>query len=172
MSRPISNLDDLQFEPWDKDFPNNDRPPAAYGARKAAIGARIGAKKLGYNVTAILPGKRAYPRHAHRVNEEAFLILDGEGELRVGNERWPVRKGDVVACPPGGPETAHQFVNTSTTGDLRIFAVSTLESTEIIEYPDSAKVGYGGMFPGPDGKPQFVRGLARRGQDPGYWEDE
>jgi uncharacterized cupin superfamily protein len=41
-----------------------------------------------------------------------FLILEGEGELRFGDKRYPIRKHDVIACPPGGPEVAapnHQY---------------------------------------------------------------
>ena len=172
MTRPIVNLQDLQFEPWDRAFPNTSRPPDAFGATKAAIGASIGARKLGYNVTAIAPGKRAYPVHNHRVNEEMFLVLEGEGELRVGGETWTVRPGDVIACPPGGPETAHQLRNTSTDKELRVFCISTSEPTDVIEYPDSAKVAYGVMTPGPDGRPQLFRGITRAGSDVGYWDGE
>src|SRR5205823_1826507 len=108
MKQPFINMDTLEFEPWDKGFPPSEAPPPDYGARVARVSSLLGAKKLGYNVTVLLPGKHAYPRHSHRVNEELFVILDGEGELRVGDDKWPVRRGDIIACPPGGPETAHQ----------------------------------------------------------------
>lgn len=172
MNRPIINLDELQFESWEKLFKGMKPPPEGYDARRAGIGRRIGAQKLGYNVMILPPGKRAYPRHSHRVNEEMFLILEGEGELRVGDERWPVRKHDVIACPPGGPETAHQLINTSTSSELRVLSVSTMESPDMIEYPDSGKMSFGGFFPSADGKPQFVRGLMRSGQNVDYWEGE
>jgi uncharacterized cupin superfamily protein len=172
MDRPFVNLDELQFEPWDKNFPNTERPPAQFGARKAAIASRLGARKLGYNVTAIDPGKRAFPRHNHRVNEELFLVLEGEGELRVGDTKWPVRKGDVVACPPGGPETAHQFANTSQAQDLVLFCVSTFEATDVVEYPDTGKVSFGVLTPSADGKPQRLLGLFRSSAQVGYWEGE
>jgi uncharacterized cupin superfamily protein len=171
-SRPIVNLDELQFEPWSRGFPPDERPPAGFGARKAAVAQRIGAKKLGYNVTAIAPGKCAYPLHNHRVNEEMFLILQGEGQLRVGKDTWPVRGGDFIACPPGGPETAHQLKNTSNDRDLTVLAVSTFEETDIIEYPRTGKIAFGGLFEGPDGKPTLIRGLHRAGHDAGYWEGE
>ena len=41
-----------------------------------------------------------------------FFILDGEGELRFGDKRYPLRRHDIIACPPGGPEVAHQIINT------------------------------------------------------------
>ncbi|HEX5183945.1 MAG TPA: cupin domain-containing protein [Allosphingosinicella sp.] len=168
----ICNLDDLDFERWNKGYPPDQQPPAErYGADKAALGQALGARKLGYNVARIDPGKAAYPPHNHRVNEEMFLILDGEGELRIGDARRAVRKGDIFACPPGGPETAHQLRNTGT-APLKVLMVSTMLDTDIIEYPDSDKVAYGVQAPGPDGKPALFRGLARRSDQPNYWEGE
>ena len=68
-----------------------------------------------------------------------FFILEGEGELRFGEARYPIRRHDVIACPTGGPETAHQIVNTGTT-EMRYLSVSTIVDIEICEYPDSNKV--------------------------------
>lgn len=172
MPRPIINLDDLDYDRWDKGYPPDQLPPhERYGAALAQVGKTIGARKLGYNVTAIDPGKAAYPAHNHRVNEEMFLVLEGSGEVRIGADRYPVRQGDVIACPPGGPETAHQFRNTGTV-PLKVFGVSTFEGAEVVEYPDSGKIGFGVMTPGPDGKPQLLRGIARSEGQPGYWEGE
>jgi len=67
-----------------------------------------------------------------------FFILDGSGELRYGDARHPIRAGDIIACPPGGPETAHQIINTGD-AEMRYLAVSTMESPDICEYPDSGK---------------------------------
>jgi uncharacterized cupin superfamily protein len=68
-----------------------------------------------------------------------FLILEGEGELRFGDQRYPIRKHDVIACPTGGREVAHQILNTGTT-DLRYLALSTLSEIDACEYPDSGKI--------------------------------
>jgi uncharacterized cupin superfamily protein len=68
-----------------------------------------------------------------------FLILEGEGELRFGEERFPIRRHDVIACPPGGPEVAHQIINTGTT-TMRYLSLSTLVELDACEYPDSGKV--------------------------------
>jgi uncharacterized cupin superfamily protein len=172
MTRPIINLDELDYVRWDQRFSHPQPPPhERYGADVADIGRRIGAKKLGYNITLIDPGKAAYPAHAHRINEEMFLVLEGQGELRVGEDRFPVRAGDVVACPPGGPETAHQFRNTGPS-PLKVLSVSTFEPVDVIDYPDSNKTAYGVLGTGPDGKPQLKRGLARNDDQPGYWDGE
>ena len=62
-------------------------------------------------------------------------MLEGNGELRVGGDRFPVRKGDIVCCPAGGTETAHQFRNTGAV-PLAVLMVSTFEQADIVEYPD------------------------------------
>ena len=168
----VINLDALEFDRWDARFPPDQKPPLErYGAETAQVGQKLGAKKLGYNVTRIDPGKAAYPAHNHRINEEMFLILKGEGELRRGDERQPVRQGDVIACPPGGPDTAHQLRNTGS-GPLEVLMVSTSEAADVLEYPDSKKTAFGAMTPGPDGKPQLVRGIIRNDQQAKYWDGE
>jgi uncharacterized cupin superfamily protein len=90
----------------------------------------------------------------------------------MGDRVYTVREGDIVACPPGGPQTAHQFVNTSAEHDLKVFSVSTFESTDIVEYPDSGKVGYGSLSPGADGRPELFRGLAKANEPVDYWDGE
>ena len=161
MPNPIVNLADLELRPFP--FPPSGAAAERFGARLASIGTQIGARKLGYNVTAVPPGKRAFPFHSHRANEEMFFVLEGQGEVRIGADRHPVRQGDFIACPPGGPETAHQIVNTGTS-ELRYLAVSTMLSPEIAEYPDSKKMGVRGE----DG----FRFLCRADQPADYWDGE
>ena len=60
------------------------------------------------------PGKKAWPYHAHHVNEELFIILEGEGMLRIGGAEHPVKVGDVIArpaypSPPGGDLAARRL---------------------------------------------------------------
>ena len=130
---PLINLDEITaFD----DVEEN----GIYTSRRALFSAGIGARQLGYNLTVLPPGKVQCPFHVHHGEEEMFLILDGEGELRFGSQRFPLRKHDVVACPTGGPELAHQIINTGTV-DLRYLALSNLVDVEVCEYPDSGKVG-------------------------------
>ncbi len=143
-----------------------------YSAKIGQIARRIGAQKLGYNITVVPPGKRAFPAHSHRANEEMFFVLEGEGEVRIGGERFPIKKGDVIACPPGGPELAHQIVNTSQ-AELRYLSVSTKLSPELVVYPDSGKFGIlAELEPGPDAKPQTFRFIGRAEASLDYYEGE
>jgi uncharacterized cupin superfamily protein len=131
MQKPFVNLEDVAFT----DIEEN----GYYTSRRAQFSEAIGARKLGYNLTVLPPGKAQCPFHAHRGEEEMFLILEGEGELRFGDQRYPIRKHDVIACPTGGAEVAHQIINTGRT-DLRYLALSNLVDIEACEYPDSNKV--------------------------------
>jgi len=139
MPKPFVNLDDVEFS----DIEDN----GYYTSRRAQFSAGIGARKLGYNLTVLPPGKAQCPFHSHRGEEEMFLILEGEGELRFGDQRHRIRKHDVIACPTGGPEVAHQIINIGST-ELRYLALSNLVDIEACEYPDSNKVVIGAREPG------------------------
>ena len=142
MSKPFVNLADVVFD----DVEDN----GYYTSKRALFSAGIGARRLGYNLTELPPGKAQCPFHSHREEEEMFLILEGEGELRFGPERYPIRQHDVIACPAGGAEVAHQIINTGTT-PLRYLALSLQSPIEVCEYPDSHKVGVWASTPGGTG---------------------
>ena len=131
MVKPIVNLDDVTFDDVEED--------GLYTSRRARFSDAIGARNLGYNLTVLPPGKAQCPFHSHHGEEEMFLILEGEGELRFGDQRHPIRRHDVIACPPGGADVAHQIINTGTE-TMRYLAVSTRAAVDACEYPDSGKV--------------------------------
>lgn len=159
MHKPLVNLDDVAFD----DVEDN----GLYTSRRALFSAAIGARKLGYNLTELPPGKSQCPFHSHREEEEMFLILEGEGELRFGTARHPLRRHDVVACPTGGPDVAHQIINTGTT-PLRYLSLSTMSATEVCEYPDSQKIGVFAGTSAPGGLRRMFR--AETGVD--YYDRE
>ena len=134
MPQPLMNLADAVFD----DIEDN----GFYTSRRASIAEHLGARQLGYNLTVLPPGKAQCPFHNHRGEEEMFFILEGEGELRFGDRRYPLRAHDVIACPTGGPEVAHQIINTGSS-ELRYLAVSNRVEIEICEYPDSGKILFG-----------------------------
>jgi len=157
----ILNLSDLDPQPFP--FPMPESAKEKYeGAKIGFVSDKIGAKKLGYNLTVLPPGKRAFPFHNHVANEELFFVLEGEGEVRIGEKTYPIKKGDFIACPAGGKELAHQIVNTSD-GELRYLAISTKISPEVAEYPDSGKFGV---------STHDFRFIGRADQSLDYWEGE
>jgi uncharacterized cupin superfamily protein len=154
----VVNLDELALEHGSKG--------EKFEWNSARIGPKLGAKDLGYSYDVVPPGKRSCPFHSHRAEEEMFFIVRGTGLLRYGAETRRVRAGDVICCPVGGPETAHQLVNDSD-ADLAYLSVSTNMPAEVCEYPDSGKIGaYGGE------PPNRVRHLTEAASLVDYWKGE
>ncbi|HQR54915.1 MAG TPA: cupin domain-containing protein [Burkholderiaceae bacterium] len=129
----IRNFNEIELE-------TSTRAPLYDGSRSGGVaGQRVGtvARKLGAGVDIVPPGKRACPYHFHYAQEEMFVVLEGEGTLRVAGEMIPIRAGDVIGIPPG-PEYPHQIINTSN-APLKFLSISTQEVPEVCEYPDSGK---------------------------------
>jgi len=171
MSKPIINIDEVELSPRPARAAAPGTAAERFDARSGQIASRLGASKLGYNIMAVSPGKRAFPFHNHRVNEEMFFILEGSGSVRIGAETFPVRSGDVIACPPGGPETAHQIINTGPT-ELKYLAVSTQEMPEICDYPDSGKFLVTERQRNADGSVSGFRHIGRPESAVDYWDGE
>jgi len=150
----VINIDALKLEHFSKG--------AGFESRSARIGPLLGAKQIGYSYDVVPPGKRSCPFHSHRGEEEMFFIVRGSGTLRYGSETRKLRAGDVICCPTGGPETAHQIVNDSDE-ELAYLSISTMAPVEICEYPDSNKIG---LFA------EGLRHMTRAGAEIDYWADE
>jgi len=135
-----------------------------------SVGARLArgtaARKLGASIDVLAPGKRGCPYHLHHAQEEMFIVIEGEGTLRVAGERLPLRAGDVVFIP-AGPDYPHQIINTSE-APLKYLSVSTMESPEICEYPDSGKYLAEGSL---DRHAPFET-IGRNGPSLDYWDGE
>ena len=140
------------------------RPPL-YDTECARLAADTAAVGLGMSIDVLAPGMRGCPYHLHHAQEEAFVVLEGRGTLRVAGELLEIAAGDV-AFLPAGPDYPHQIINTSD-APLKYLSISTKERPEIVEYPDSGK--YLAMA-GPPGA-GFGR-MARLGEDLDYWEGE
>jgi len=132
-----------------------------YEWRGARLAEGTAASQLGASVDVLPPGKRGCPYHLHHAQEEMFVVIEGQGSLRVADEMLPVKAGDVVFIP-AGPEYPHQFINTSD-APLKYLSISTRQRPEICEYPDSAKfMAYSNGF-----------GVAQRTANAlDYWEGE
>jgi uncharacterized cupin superfamily protein len=119
--------------------PQQHEKGARFGYAMRWLGMGTGARGIGCSWIEVPPGRTAFPMHFHSANEEALFVLDGEGTLWIGKETVPLREGDYVTFPPG-EEHAHQLVNTGKT-PLRYLALSTLQTTEVVGYPESGKIG-------------------------------
>ena len=121
------------------------------------LGATAGSVRTGLNDVSIDPGAEGWPPHCHSSEEEILVILDGDGTLLLGTEEVPVRRGHVIARPPG-TGVAHSF----RAGDsgLRMLAYGTREPNDIAYYPRSKKIYFRGVK------------LIGRIEKLGYWDGE
>jgi uncharacterized cupin superfamily protein len=172
MNKPVINIADVELKLRPPGFAPTGGTAERYAASMGMVGSILGSKKLGYNITAVPPGKRAFPPHNHQINEEMFFVLEGTGEVRIGEIVYPIRPGDIVACLAGGKETAHVVTNTGNV-ELKYLAISTMMSPEICEYPGTGKYRVFSEIPaGADGKPGVFRTVGSEWQDVDYWEGD
>ena len=161
---PVINLADITLKPHG----HGDN----FQAQLGSISAPLGSKHLGARLVVVPPRKRAWPFHNHHANDELFYILEGEGTLRFGKDRHPLKPGDMAVCPTGGPETAHQIINTGA-ADLRYIAFSSMREPDIFEYPDSGKWGaFAGSAPGGDSAGRSFASFVDADAAVDYWKNE
>lgn len=78
-----------------------------------------GARRIDHRISRYQP-KAYVETHVHRVQEQVYHVLEGEGLLELDGQKRVVRKHDVVFVPPG---VHHGLTNTGLT-DL-VFIVVT-----------------------------------------------
>jgi uncharacterized cupin superfamily protein len=128
--REIVNIADIALE--------SQRHGTRFAAQTGEIGEALGLTVLGCMLHVVPAGKTAFPFHRHHARDEMFFIVSGEGEYRIGDRRVPVRAGDCLGAPSCGE--AHQIVNTGAV-ELRYLGLSNNPPADVVEYPDSGKIG-------------------------------
>ena len=112
----VASIRNIAEEPW-QEF------PAHYGGALSKALVRpetVGSRQLDYRISTYQP--MAYvERHAHKVQEQIYHVLDGEGLMQIDGERKVVRRHDVIFLPPG---VWHSIRNTGL-GDLTFIVVTT-----------------------------------------------
>ena len=123
----ISNIDNIPKE-------YSDDPDFQSKMKSLYVGDAIGCEKIYVNIDFIKPGGKSAKYHTHSKQEEFFLIMSGEGILRMDGEEILIKTGNVIS-KPAGKDIAHQFINNSTEL-LQILDVGTREEGDFATYPD------------------------------------
>lgn len=132
-----------------------------YDSETASMTKGTAAQQMGASFDIVAPGQQSCPYHYHHAEEEMFIVIQGQGTLRVAGELVPIQAGDVISIP-AGPEYPHHIINTSD-APLHYLSISTQKEPEICVYPDSGKVG--SFAPG-------LRLLHRHEAGVDYWDGE
>jgi uncharacterized cupin superfamily protein len=106
------------------------------------LGRAAGSLTTGMKHVELPPGARAAPRHCHSAEEELFVVLDGDGVVRLGDDAHAVSRGSVVARP-AGTGVAHDFQ--AGDGGMTFLAYGTRKPDDICWYPDSQKIYFIGV---------------------------
>ncbi len=160
-----------QGHPWDREpelvwpEPKAERPTTIVNTQDVEPGIRgAGSRWTGLKHIEFDPGVLSGPPHVHSAEEEIFVVLEGDGTLeltppgRYGEpEAHPVRKGSVVARPPGTG-----VARTFRAGDsgMTLIAWGTRDPNDICWYPRSQKIFWRGV------------GVIGRIAQLDYWEGE
>ena len=102
------------------------------------IGDAIGSERIYVNIDFVKPGGVSVKYHSHSKQEEFFMIMSGNGLLRINGEEIPVKTGDVIS-KPAGKDIAHQFINNSS-AILQILDIGTRDTDDVATYPDENRV--------------------------------
>ena len=157
---PLVSIPKLKLEP----FSHGEH----YASQDAGISELLRLSSLGASYTEVPPGKSSCPFHVHHVEDEMFIILEGEGSYRFGDQVFSVKAGDVLGAPCGGPEYAHKLTNTGEI-PLRYLSISSKAETEVCEYPDSGKFQ---VMSRRNEKESVYRFIGRKCESLDYWDGE
>ncbi len=67
--------------------------------------------------------KKEVPLHKHEFHTEQVIVLEGEGNMRLGDEWKIIKPGDLIIIPVG---TLHQVIVTSSI-PLKVLSVQAPE---------------------------------------------
>lgn len=121
------------------------------------LGRAAGSEYTGLRYATIAPGCDGPPPHAHSAEHEIFVVLEGDGEVVLGEEAFAVRRGSTVGRP-AGTGVAHQF--RAGEAGLGYLAWGTREPNDMVFYPRSEKVILRGL------------GVTFRVEQVDYWDGE
>ncbi|MDE0532318.1 MAG: cupin domain-containing protein [Albidovulum sp.] len=165
MPDPVVNFQNIEG------FYREPEKSTRFGATIAMVGKLLGLEGLGCNYITVEPGRRAFPTHNHLGNDELFVILEGEGTYRFGDAKYSVGPGCCCAAPRGGPDKAHQLINTGES-TLKYLAISTCRDPDVIEYPDSGKFAAVAIAPGADFMSAHLKFVGRTESAVDYFDGE
>ena len=120
------------------------RPSNQMGVLNTDLAKQLGAQRLGARLWRLRPGQ-ASTKHRHRSQEELYVLLEGKGRVRVGDELLTLEPLSAVAIEPG---TVRQLFNDTDADQLWLVVGAPPEFANTLEmseedlawmYPDGPK---------------------------------
>lgn len=104
----------------------------------AALGSKLGLKRIGINYEILQPGDRSSWPHAHKEDEEFIFILEGHPQIWIDGNVYELQPGDCVGLPPNTGH-AHTLLNNSNEVVKAIVVGDSEQTTDKIFYPKHPK---------------------------------
>lgn len=124
------------------------------GVQNTDLAAQLGAEGLGARLWRLAPGQ-ASTRHRHRAQEELYVVLEGEGRMRVDDELLTLAPLSAVLVEPA---TVRQVFNDTAADCLWLVVGTPREAANTLEMtPEELAFMY------PDGPRALPRELERAG---------
>ena len=137
----ILNIDEVELETWGK-------------VTTAPLATKERSDQAGFHWEQLGPGARGSVPHCHSEEEEIFVILDGDGLLKLWPspdarargglepEDIPIRPGHLIARPPGS-RVSHAF--RAGPRGLTMLIYGTRQPNDIVWFPRSNKICWRGL---------------------------
>ena len=130
-----------------------ERVMTTIGRRIRMLGEAVGSQRTGLRHCEVLPGMLSMPPHCHSLEEEIFVVLEGEGTLElhpspqrvragVAYEEQPIRAGSVISRPAG---TGISHGLRAGEPGLTFLAYGTRRPDDVCYYPRSNKIYFRGL---------------------------
>lgn len=104
--------------------------------RDKSLGDLTGLNGFGFHLIEVQPGDYSTELHMHHYEDECVYVLEGEGEVTMGELMHPVKPGDFIAYRAGGE--AHTMRNCGN-AILRCIVVGARLAHDVVDYPAKEK---------------------------------
>lgn len=128
------------------------RPSNQMGVDNTDVARQLGATQLGARLWRLRPGQ-ASTWHRHRLTEEIYVVLEGTGRMRVGDEVLTLAPLSAVLVEP---RTMRQPFNDTDADQLWLVAGAPNEAANTLEMTDDVLAD---LYPdGPRALPEELGG--------------
>ena len=120
------------------------RPSNMLGTLNTDLAKQLGAETLGARLWRLRPGEFS-TRHRHRETHELYVVLEGEGRMRIGDESFVLPRLSAVLI---SPDELRQIFNDGEADTLWLVVGAPAEPANTLEmseetiaymYPDGLK---------------------------------
>ena len=101
----------------------------------ASVGVGLGLQRIGIHHDILPPGHRSSLPHAHKIEEELLVVLEGNPDIWINGHLYRAGPKDVIFFRPGTGLSHTIINNTSSHVKMMIFGEQDESNNDLIYYP-------------------------------------